>query len=837
VSRLRKTPQPFRWTAIPIAFTQGTAASVNLASYLSNPQARTITYSTVGTLPTGVTLAGSTVSYNGTAVAATVSVRFRASSGTYEADSDLTTVSIAPVVGNSDPVWLTPTNLGTITANTPFSFTLTAADPDSDPISFIVGALPGAATATPQTQSGTTRGIVVAGTGLSAGTYTFTINADDEPPLGQVTGLLASAASSSAIGLSWTSVSAATRYEVQRSLTGVDAWTSLGTVTTTSRTDTGLQASTQYFYRVRAENATQVGEFSAAASATTLSVSANADQDWIARSNYQGVVWAHDFRYAEEGTAFVDIPTDLTQIDPDARPAGYSVGGAICHNIPGNPFANLVSIEALTNSTARITVESSIDLDIAYPVHDEWVRICCTWGDSTGSSPGSPSSTMPSPFSLLHDKRNGGGGETMRWKVIAIHSPTVFDIETINSPSNLDGNVTTLVPGAFYFGQTDGTLAGTDVVQRARVAQGGWTRLFSAFQSGHGLPVPDRGLTAPEFTQSANPFPARVYPAWSTNRDNDWRKDYYGHSIYTDRLDNWPDRHGNPQTDNYRGSDFWIQWRVKIEGTRYQASTDPMRNHLGLKYFGIWNAGPTPRHEVVWSDLNVQPCPPASVQLNENLPASAGGFVGGYTGASVTQKFYADSGAQGSQMQRGGDFTNCILGRNNAWADEAADCFRIPPDEWVTFLCHVTPGLHHPAGSSDPPTGWPTAADITKGTGIQLWGATQSRIDSMRNAGLEPTYQCIYNKVGATAFPFTFNGLNGDGTDNTDLSKPINAEISPPAWNEIRYWAYQNFIPQLFAYRRWMTQLIFKKGIGIQNEALTTTSLDPHVDGIPCPRY
>jgi hypothetical protein len=286
---------------------QGTAASVNLAAYLSNPQGRTITYSTVGSLPTGVTLSGSTVSYNGTAVASTVSVRFRATSGSYEADSDVTTVSIAaPPITNSDPVWLTPTNLGTITANTPFSFTLTAVDADSDPISFIVGALPGAATATPQVQSGTSRAVVVAGTGLSVGTYTFTINADDEPPLGQVFGLVASTLSTTSIGLVWTAVSNATGYTVERSFTGTGTWTLLGSVATNSYTSTGLAPGTLYFYRVRATSATQTGEYSAAASATTVALG-DAEADWTIRSTLPGTVFAHDFRAETEVTQFLRL--------------------------------------------------------------------------------------------------------------------------------------------------------------------------------------------------------------------------------------------------------------------------------------------------------------------------------------------------------------------------------------------------------------------------------------------------------------------------------------------------------------------------------------------------
>jgi hypothetical protein len=271
VSRLRKTALPFRWTSIPIAFTQGQAGTpVNLAAYLSNPQNRTITYSVVGTLPTGVILSGSTVSYSGSTLASTASVRFRATSGSYVADSDVTTVSIAIIASNSEPVWVTPASLTAPAANTPFTFTLTAADADSDPINFTVGALPGGVTATAQVQSGGSRAIVVSGTGLSPGTYSFTIDADDEPPLGQVFDLVATAQSTSSIGLTWTAVSNATGYTVERSFTGTGTWTLLGSVATNSYTSTGLAAGTLYFYRVRATSATRTGEFSAAASATTV---------------------------------------------------------------------------------------------------------------------------------------------------------------------------------------------------------------------------------------------------------------------------------------------------------------------------------------------------------------------------------------------------------------------------------------------------------------------------------------------------------------------------------------------------------------------------------------
>jgi hypothetical protein len=207
----------------------------------------------------------------------------------------------------------------------------------------------------------------------------------------------------------------------------------------------------------------------------------------------------------------------------------------------------------------------------------------------------------------------------------------------------------------------------------------------------------------------------------------------------------------------------------------------------------------------------------------ENLPASAGGFVGGYTGASNTHHFFGNT--EGQVMQPGGDYSDtCIVGRNGAWPDEVGDCFRILPNEWTTFLLHVIPGKHVHQWA-----GWPRAADPTTGTGIQLWGATQTRIDSMRNAGLVPTYQCIYNRVGVDAYPFFYT--------NGDLASQVNDGVSPPGFNEVRLWSYQNFIPQAFGFRRWFTQVIFKKGNGLQNQEVNSRTFDPQVDGIPCPMY
>ncbi len=284
MSRIRKTVLPFRWNVITIAFTQGTAGSVNLASFLSNPENRTITYSVIGALPSGITLNGSTVSYNGTSPVSSASVQFRAVNGSYTADSASTAVAInAPVTGNTAPTWVTAEALASIQSGQAFSFTLTATDAQSDPITFTYAQPPFGAV-TVQNQSGGTRALVWSGTAPTVTTdtgYTFPVDATDVTPLGQVTGLTATTGGPATIGLSWSAVTNATAYTVERSLTGSGDWTVLtAAATSTSYTAVGLSASTLYFFRVKATNATQVGEYSAARSAMTSAVVELPPQDF-----------------------------------------------------------------------------------------------------------------------------------------------------------------------------------------------------------------------------------------------------------------------------------------------------------------------------------------------------------------------------------------------------------------------------------------------------------------------------------------------------------------------------------------------------------------------------
>ncbi|HEV2413222.1 MAG TPA: fibronectin type III domain-containing protein [Candidatus Dormibacteraeota bacterium] len=98
------------------------------------------------------------------------------------------------------------------------------------------------------------------------------------------TGVAASAPNSSQITVTWTAVGGATSYAVQRSPDGSTGWAQVGTITTTSFTDSFLIPSTTYFYRVIASNGPGFSAPSSVVSATTtagLPVSQSPQGSWV----------------------------------------------------------------------------------------------------------------------------------------------------------------------------------------------------------------------------------------------------------------------------------------------------------------------------------------------------------------------------------------------------------------------------------------------------------------------------------------------------------------------------------------------------------------------------
>lgn len=95
----------FYWVSSPvISFAQGAAATVNLSQYVTNPLGKSLTYSVAsGALPTGCTLSGYTVSYNGTAGVSSSSVAFTVTDGAQLSRSATITAQVITAADTQAP--------------------------------------------------------------------------------------------------------------------------------------------------------------------------------------------------------------------------------------------------------------------------------------------------------------------------------------------------------------------------------------------------------------------------------------------------------------------------------------------------------------------------------------------------------------------------------------------------------------------------------------------------------------------------------------------------------------------------------------------------------------
>jgi uncharacterized membrane protein/phosphodiesterase/alkaline phosphatase D-like protein len=131
------------------------------------------------------------------------------------------------------------------------------------------------------------------------------------------TGVTATALNASQIRVSWSSVSGATGYRVERSPDGTSAWAQAGTVATSTFTDSNLIPSTTYFYRVSALNGPSSSAPSSPVSATTqagLPTSQAPQGTWVGTygsSGYGLLGW--------NGGDLVSIPDATLSVDQGQR--------------------------------------------------------------------------------------------------------------------------------------------------------------------------------------------------------------------------------------------------------------------------------------------------------------------------------------------------------------------------------------------------------------------------------------------------------------------------------------------------------------------------------------
>ena len=206
---------------------------------------------------------------------------------------------------------------------------------------------------------------------------------DTTTPVGPPTApqnLVATAASTTQINLTWNAVATAEAILIERSPNGTSDWNQVGSVagTATAYSDPTLTRNTRYYYRIRATNVTGTSPYSTSADATTPDVppAAPARLTVTAISPYQiNVQWADlsdnesgfDIERGNSATGafqkIADLPTNATTYEDknlvDNTPYCYRVraknaAGSSAYTDPACATTPLAPPPAPTNLTAQV---------------------------------------------------------------------------------------------------------------------------------------------------------------------------------------------------------------------------------------------------------------------------------------------------------------------------------------------------------------------------------------------------------------------------------------------------------------------------------------------------
>jgi fibronectin type 3 domain-containing protein/regulation of enolase protein 1 (concanavalin A-like superfamily) len=262
---------PFSATQINLAWTDVTGET----GYKVLRSTDNVTFAQVG-----VTLAANAISYNDTGVTGTTLYYYRIVANNGAGDSlPSNTVSSQPLQPPAAPAGLTATAFSTTQIN--LAWTDVAGETSykvyrsSDNITFgLLGSTAvNVTTYSDTTASGTTLWYYKVIANNSAGDSPGSNVASSkvvQPPAAP-TNLVANALTPSQINLSWTDVVGETGYKIERSLTSASGFAQIGTAAAnaTSYSDMTVAGSTQYYYRIRANNTAGDSGYSNTAGAST----------------------------------------------------------------------------------------------------------------------------------------------------------------------------------------------------------------------------------------------------------------------------------------------------------------------------------------------------------------------------------------------------------------------------------------------------------------------------------------------------------------------------------------------------------------------------------------
>lgn len=247
-------------------------------------------------------------------------------------------------------------------------------------------------------------------------------------------------------------------------------------------------------------------------------------------------------------------------------------------------------------------------------------------------------------------------GESSRMPVRVADGPTGYSIKFTNTPGPL-ASAPSLITGRH------------------------WKRPFSP------LNAQDNGLSTPDPAANGS-LTRRTWgrrdPA-ETATHNHWGYGYYGHPDYQRTYSSFtPPGTATPLTGVWDGHQYFIQFRVKISGSRWNNANDD-----GVKLWWLGDCG----GDSVWHQL---------IAYSTNRKASNYGSEA-YFNSTETLRHSSLFGynhipeqGQSKLLLPGSEWASTCDAPGSGSTNKAlGDCWEWPADKWVTFTCRVKLGRHN----------------------------------------------------------------------------------------------------------------------------------------------
>jgi len=334
-------------------------------------------------------------------------------------------------------------------------------------------------------------------------------------------------------------------------------------------------------------------------------ISVSADADWAARSSGAGVVWAHDFVSDSEMSQFLMSPNPIPLTHP---------------LVPG------VRSESLFGSS-RVLVNRCIASALTQPVKDSTKGAIETFYLADASP--FPDPETVGEYLLLIGGANADGQTQEEVAAVAKNGNTL----TVRRAAGLGDPIAR--PAGSFIGHAPS----------AR-----WSRLMCAFPAGaNGKSTPDIGIAHGYQEHEWTATPSNLSMAhWR------WRTGWWGHQSYFDLYNSvWPvapysDSYGRTFKNAFEGTEFWIQFRMKISESRFHSPRG--------KIMYLQNAHRSNAQQLYFV---VEPDNPLRPERNRQFRM---------------------------ECNFGLNPSNTLISGTAAW--------QYPSDDWATYMIHMKPGRY-----------------------------------------------------------------------------------------------------------------------------------------------